>query len=111
MKDFYCDEVLSQLTPVQRVLESKNFLAFHHTKPSWPVHIVVISKQHIASIGDFPDDERLLGEMMKMLRRVMADVSKEHGGCRLTTNMGNCQITKHLHWHIYVGEPQGRVEN
>ncbi len=40
--DFYCDEVLSGRTQVERVLETEQVLAFHHTRPYWPVHIVII---------------------------------------------------------------------
>ena len=33
--DFYCDEVLSGRTPVNKVLETENVLAYHHTRPFW----------------------------------------------------------------------------
>jgi histidine triad (HIT) family protein len=42
--DFYCDEVLSGLTPVEKVAETESVLAFRHTRPYYPVHIVVIPK-------------------------------------------------------------------
>ena len=48
--DFYCDEVLNGHTSVQRVLETEHVLAFYHTHPYWPVHIVVIPKKHIESL-------------------------------------------------------------
>jgi histidine triad (HIT) family protein len=31
-EDFYCDEVLSGKTHVNKVLETRNVLAYHHTK-------------------------------------------------------------------------------
>ena len=48
--DFYCDEALSGHTPIKKVAETDNVLAFYHTKPHWPVHIVVIPKKHIPSL-------------------------------------------------------------
>ncbi len=48
--DFYCDEVLSGRTSVKKVRETTHVLAFYHTRPYWPVHIVVIPKRHIASL-------------------------------------------------------------
>lgn len=48
--DFYCDEVLSGHTNVSKVTETENVLAFHHTRPYYPVHIVVIPKHHISSL-------------------------------------------------------------
>ena len=50
--DFYCDEVLSGNTTVQIVAETDRVLAYHHTRPYWPVHIVVIPKQHVPSLTD-----------------------------------------------------------
>lgn len=32
-EDFYCDEVLSGKTKVNKVLETENVLAYHHTRP------------------------------------------------------------------------------
>lgn len=37
--DFYCDEALSGRTPVSVVRETPHVLAFHHTRPYWPVHV------------------------------------------------------------------------
>lgn len=45
MRDFYCDEVLTGKTKVEKILETENVLAFHHTKSSYKIHIVVIPKK------------------------------------------------------------------
>lgn len=44
-EDFCCDQVLSGRAVVNRVRETTNVLAFDHTRPFWPVHIVVIPKR------------------------------------------------------------------
>lgn len=49
MEDFYCEQALSGKTPIKIVAETENVLAYHHTKPHWPVHIVLIPKKHILS--------------------------------------------------------------
>jgi len=41
-EDFYCDFVLSHNISVKKVHETDRVLAYYHTKPFWPVHIVVI---------------------------------------------------------------------
>ncbi len=104
--DFYCDEVLSKRTPVNSVFETDNVLAFHHTKPFWPVHIVVVPKKHINSLLTLQDDERdLMIEMLTVIKQIAAQVVAEHGGCRVITNLGKYQDSKHLHWHIGSGTP------
>lgn len=105
MNDFYCDEVLSGKLAVERVRETANVLAFRHTRPAYPVHIVVIPKQHIASLVDFaPGDDALLLEMIAVIREVAAGVLAEHGACRVITNLGDYQDSKHLHWHVVSGD-------
>jgi hypothetical protein len=52
--DFYCDEALSGRTPVEVVAETNEVLAFRHTRPFWPVHIVVIPKRHVPKIRVIP---------------------------------------------------------
>lgn len=105
--DFYCDEVLSGRTEVRRVLETENVLAFHHTRPFWPVHIVVIPRRHVPSLLALEEgaDDALLLELMGAVRRVAAEVVAEHGACRVVTNLGRYQDSKHLHWHVGSGQP------
>ena len=38
-QDFYCDEVLSGKTKVEKVVETEHSLAFYHTRPFYDVHI------------------------------------------------------------------------
>ncbi len=104
--DFYCDEVLSGRTQVERVLETEQVLAFHHTRPYWPVHIVVIPKLHIPSLVAMGDeDDALLLELMRVVRQVAGQVVEEHGACRVVTNLGKYQDSRHLHWHVGSGQP------
>ncbi|XXM73161.1 HIT domain-containing protein [Lysinibacillus sphaericus] len=106
--DFYCDEVLSGKTEVKKVLETDRVLAYHHTRPFYPVHIVAIPKRHISSLISLEDsDNDLLIELMGVIRKVAAEVTGEHGACRVITNLGNYQDSKHLHWHIVSGKPVG----
>lgn len=102
--DIYCDQVLRDKIQIKKIDETENILAFHHTNPSWPVHIIVITKKHVPSLLELIDDEKMLVEMMGVIKKVIEKVLHERGECRLTTNFGKCQTSKHLHWHIYVGK-------
>jgi histidine triad (HIT) family protein len=104
--DFYCDEALSGRTPIDVVFENDEVLAFHHTRPFWPVHIVVVPKRHIPSLIDLGDaDETVLHQVLAVVRQIAGQVTREHGACRVLTNLGAYQDSKHLHFHVNSGDP------
>lgn len=104
--DFYCDEALSGRTPINKVIETDRVLAFHHTRPFWPVHIVVVPKRHIASLLTLGEtDNELLLELFAVIKQIAAQINAEHGAARVLTNLGKYQDSKHLHFHINSGAP------
>ena len=103
--DFYCDEALSGRTRVEVVMETDDVLAFHHTRPHWAVHIVVVPKVHIPSLTDLGGHNvELVYRLLDVVRDVAAKVECEHGACRVVTNLGRYQDSKHLHFHVGSGE-------
>jgi histidine triad (HIT) family protein len=102
--DFYCDEALSGNTRVERVMETATVLAFHHTRPSHPVHVVVVPKRHVTSLATLgAEDDGLLLEVLHVVARIAGDVERQHGAARVVTNLGAYQDSKHLHFHIVSG--------
>ena len=99
--DFYCEEALSGRAPINKVIETDNVLAFHHTRPFWPVHIVVIPKRHITSLLALEaGDDQLLIEIFDVVKKIAAQVVDERGGARILTNLGDYQDSKHLHFPV-----------
>ena len=87
-------------------METENVLAYYHTKPFYPIHIVTIPKKHIASLITLEEaDNNFLLELFGVIKQVAATVTQEHGACRVITNIGEFQDSKHLHWHIVHGNP------
>jgi histidine triad (HIT) family protein len=101
-EDFYCDEVLSSNTQVKRVLETGTVLAYHHTRPFWETHIVVIPKTHVDSLLTVNDE--LLLELLDVVKKVASLVLTETGSARVLTNLGDYQDSKHLHFHVSSGK-------
>ena len=102
MQDFYCEEVLSGKVRVKKVFDGENVLAFHHTRPFWETHIVVIPKTHIDSL--FTADTKILDELLDVVKTVAAQVVGETGAARVITNLGVYQESKHLHFHVNSGK-------
>jgi histidine triad (HIT) family protein len=42
--------------------------------------------------------------MMDVLQRAAAVVTGQCGACRVVSNMGRYQDSKHLHWHVISGK-------
>ncbi len=105
MSDFYCDEILSGRQPVDAVLETDDVLAFRHTRPAYETHVVVIPKSHVPSfvdLGSAGDD--VLSAVIRDVRLVASKLLEQEGGCRVITNLGDYQDSKHLHFHVVSGE-------
>lgn len=104
--DFYCDVALKDTSALQKEYESEQVIAYHHTRPHWPVHIVVVPKRHISSFTDRTDaDDPIFFEMLKVIKMIAKKVEDEQGAARISTNLGKYQDSKHLHFHINSGEP------
>jgi histidine triad (HIT) family protein len=102
--DFYCDVALADVGALDVVEETDQVLAYHHTRPYRPVHVVVIPKRHVASLTTLTaDDEPLVRDLFAVVQRVAALVESEHGAAAVLTNLGEYQDSKHLHVHVLSG--------
>ena len=94
--------------PATRVFEDDRLLAFADINPQAPMHVLVIPKEHIATLNDLTrahDD--LIGAMV----RTAATIAREHGydgpGFRTVFNC-NAQAGQtvfHVHLHVLGGRP------
>ncbi len=105
MPDFYCREILSGKTIVPFLIETQSVIAFRHTQPYWEQHIVVIPKKHIESLSQLEEtDWDIANELLKAIQKISQLLEKEFGGCRVCTNIGDYQDSKHLHFYIHSGK-------
>ncbi len=102
--DFYCEEALSGKTAVDTLYESDTVLAFHHTRPSYRTHIVIIPKEHIHDLQALEARHTgLMAELLTVARNLSRELDKEGQGVRLVTNLGRFQESPHLHFHLIEG--------
>src|SRR5215213_1360675 len=94
--------------PATIVAETDHCVAFRDINPQAPVHIVIIPRDHIASLNEASDPE-LIGR----LSLVAADVARREGvadsGYRtvVNTNRDAGQTVFHVHLHLLGGRPLG----
>jgi histidine triad (HIT) family protein len=104
MEDFYCTQVIPGNVKVDIVFETNEVMAFHHTQPYWEKHVVIIPKTHIASLSSYPNTEQLNFDFFEAIKMVTKMFEEKYGGCRISSNIGNYQTTKHLHWYVHWGQ-------
>jgi histidine triad (HIT) family protein len=102
--DFYCDQILTGKLSVPVYLENERVFAFHHSNPLWEQHLVLLPKKHIQSLLTLEEaDNDLLLELIRTAKVIAGDFMARFGACRVYTNLGEYQSSKHLHWHIGCG--------
>ncbi len=102
--DFYCDFVLNGAIEVEVERDTERVLAFHHTQPSYPLHIVIVPKAHIATLSDL-NDLTLVSEIFAVAQSIVRERRLDASNYRIITNGGSFQDSKHLHFHVISGEP------
>lgn len=75
--------------------------------PKAPVHLLVISKEHIASVADLKSsNEALVGHMIVTAKEMAVKQGIAESGYKLIFNVGKHggQIVPHIHLHILGGK-------
>lgn len=104
MKDIYCEQIIPGHLKVDILFETERVMAFHHTQPYWERHIVIIPKAHIESLAEYTDDPELNRDFFAAIQFVTRHLEEQYGGCRISSNVGNYQSSKHLHWYVHQGK-------
>jgi histidine triad (HIT) family protein len=92
--------------PANKVLETEDVVAFHDLDPKAPVHVLVIPRRHVESVGTAEaGDADLLGKVLVACREVAQSCGVADSGFRVALNTGpNAgQSVGHLHAHVLGG--------
>ncbi len=98
--------IIDKKIPASIAYEDELVLAFHDIAPQAPVHILIIPKQHLATINDFSSDEQsLLGHMVLTAKQLALKLGVAEDGYRLNFNCNHLagQSVFHTHLHLLAG--------
>jgi len=101
----FCKMVSGEIKP-RIILETERVLAFHDINPRAPVHVLVIPKNHIATLDDLPaDDPELASALFQAVRQVAEREGLSERGYRTVINCrgDSGQEVYHLHLHVLGG--------
>ncbi len=99
----FCKMVAGQIKPTI-VYETDSILAFRDINPRAPVHILIIPKQHVATLDDL-EDAGFAGELLLAARLIARQEDIADNGYRTVINCrGDAgQEVFHLHLHLLGG--------
>jgi histidine triad (HIT) family protein len=103
----FCKIVTGDL-PADIVLQDDDVIAFRDINPKAPTHILVIPRQHVATLNDLKTtDAELVGKLYLTASRIAADEGIADAGYRTVMNCNEAagQSVFHIHLHLLGGRP------
>ena len=99
-------KIVAGTIPAALVHSDERVVAFRDINPQAPVHVLVVPREHVASLdGVGPGHGGLLGELLLAARRVARAEGVADDGYRTVINTGDDggQTVGHLHVHVLGG--------
>ncbi len=103
----FCKIVAGEL-PAEIVHETDSVVAFRDISPKAPTHVLVIPREHIATINDIDaGHEETIGQLFSVAKSVAAEEGLAESGYRVVMNCGEGagQSVFHIHLHLLGGRP------
>lgn len=103
-------KILRNEIPSDRVWEDEQCIAFRDITPQAPVHILIIPREHIRSVGHASAAQAaLMGHLLWVAARVAEQEGLGERGYRVVSNIGRDgqQSVDHLHIHLLGGRTMG----
>ena len=106
MDCIFC-KIAKKEIPSKIVYEDEKFVGFRDIKPIAPVHILIIPKEHIASVDNLgAEDKEMIGELILAAQKITKEQGVNKTGYRLVLNAGPDagQTVEHIHLHLLGGK-------
>ncbi len=109
MECIFCKIAAGEI-PADKVYENERVTAFRDINPQAPHHILIIPRQHIATLNDLDGDSApLLGDMSLAAKHIAHELGVAGAGYRLVLNCNGDggQTVFHIHMHLLAGRQLG----
>lgn len=94
----------------KKILENEHSLAIYDINPQAPIHVLIITKEHLEDFSKFTRaKEEIIMDAMKSIKEVADRLDLNKKGYRLIVNSGEDagQLINHLHFHLLAGKKLG----
>jgi histidine triad (HIT) family protein len=108
MPDCLFCKIIAREIPARIVYEDGRMVVIQDINPQAPFHVLVLPRQHIATLNDLtPADDALVGEMIRRAASLAREGGFAERGYRtvLNCNREAGQSVFHIHLHLLAGRP------
>jgi histidine triad (HIT) family protein len=105
-KDYLFCRIIRGEKEADFVYKDERVVAFNDIRPQAPVHILIVPRNHIRSINDLSEEDRLLiSDLIFRAKDIAKSKAIDRSGYRLVFNVerGGGQYIFHLHLHLIGG--------
>ena len=100
---------MSFAIPVNRLRETNSLIAFHHPKPSYHFHVLLVPKKAVTSLRDFDSaDTIFLTDLFSTVQSLVDEF--QLSAYRLIVNGGEYQEFPQLHFHLVSNVEDQRLK-
>lgn len=88
------------------VFENEKVIAFKDINPKAPVHVLIVPKQHIASVNELDENSKnVISEVFIVAKSIAEKLGVKDEGYRIVVNTGKNagQEVFHIHFHFLAG--------
>jgi len=106
MPDCLFCRIMNREIQASIVYEDDHVVAFNDINPQGPTHVLVVPRRHIETLNDLtPDDDHLVGELIRRAAAIAKQRGIAAGGYRtvFNTNREAGQTVFHIHLHLIGG--------
>jgi len=99
-------KIVNKEIPSKIVYEDKDILAFNDINPQAPTHILLIPREHFASLNAIPEEKKeILSSLLLKARQIAEEKGIAQSGYRivLNTERNSGQEVFHIHLHLLGG--------
>jgi len=106
MEDCIFCKIINKEIPASMVFEDEKMIAFNDINPQAPIHILLIPREHFASLNDIPEEKKnILSHLLLKARQIAQEKAIAEKGYRivLNTEKDSGQEVFHIHFHLLGG--------
>ena len=99
-------KIIKKEIPSEMLYEDDKVIVIKDISPQAPIHVIIITKQHIADLNCLKQDEsEIISHIFMVAKKIAQTLGIAEHGYRIVSNCGEQggQTVQHIHFHLLGG--------